>query len=155
MGTRHHQVVISKTGERKISQYGQWDGYPDIQGVEILRTLRAVDLRVYQDELSKIDIISSEQIKVVEASVNPQREYPYLYRDCGSDIHLLIPQGRVKFVNHISQKDAEEACDGFYTVDFQTGFFTSLFGEMKKSYALDNLPSDEVYLSETEPPEEE
>jgi hypothetical protein len=32
MGTRHRQTVITKEGEQRISQYGQWDGYPSCQG---------------------------------------------------------------------------------------------------------------------------
>lgn len=31
MGTRHQQRVINKEGVVKVSQYGQWDGYPEGQ----------------------------------------------------------------------------------------------------------------------------
>ena len=36
MGTRHQQMVINQKGEIKLSQYGQWDGYPSGQGKDIL-----------------------------------------------------------------------------------------------------------------------
>lgn len=38
MGTRNLTMVISK-GETKVAQYGQWDGYPSVQGANILNFL--------------------------------------------------------------------------------------------------------------------
>lgn len=34
MGTRH-LIKVKYKGEIKVSQYGQWDGYPDGQGLDI------------------------------------------------------------------------------------------------------------------------
>ena len=39
MGTRH-LIAVYKDGEHKIAQYGQWDGYPEGQGVDVLKFLR-------------------------------------------------------------------------------------------------------------------
>lgn len=36
MGTRHLTLVKNEQGEIKVAQYGQWDGYPSGQGVNIL-----------------------------------------------------------------------------------------------------------------------
>ncbi len=41
MGTRNLTMVISK-GETKVAQYGQWDGYPSGQGVNILEFLKVL-----------------------------------------------------------------------------------------------------------------
>ena len=54
MGTRHSQMVINKAGETKVVQYGQWDGYPSGQGVDILAFLRGADLDKYDEEVSKL-----------------------------------------------------------------------------------------------------
>lgn len=38
MGTRHLiEVVVD--GQIKVAQYGQWDGYPSGQGVDVLKFL--------------------------------------------------------------------------------------------------------------------
>jgi len=37
MGTRHLTLVKNEEGEIKVAQYGQWDGYPSGQGVNILK----------------------------------------------------------------------------------------------------------------------
>lgn len=36
MGTRHLIIVIDKNNALKVAQYGQWDGYPSGQGVDVL-----------------------------------------------------------------------------------------------------------------------
>ena len=40
MGTRNLTMVIDKRGDLKVAQYGQWDGYPEGWGVEILNFAR-------------------------------------------------------------------------------------------------------------------
>ena len=65
MGTRHRQSVITKDGDLKIQQYGQWDGYPEGQGKDILNYLKNGDLEKYQENLNKIPLINDEQIKEI------------------------------------------------------------------------------------------
>ena len=38
MGTRH-LIAVQLDGEYKIAQYGQWDGYPDGKGIDVLHFL--------------------------------------------------------------------------------------------------------------------
>lgn len=146
MGTRHQQIVIAKDGTRKISQYGQWDGYPSGQGVEILNYLTNGDLEKYHDELIKIPVITDEQCKQVEQDKNWPAEYPYLSRDCGSKIHQMIEDGKVKFVSLVDDEEAKKWCEGFYTIDFSQNEFTSEYGGVKMSFSLNALPSKEEYL---------
>lgn len=148
MGTRHQQIVIDKNGNRKISQYGQWDGYPEGQGVDILKSLRTLDLAKYQIELQKINEITEDQRQDINKnySSNWKNLYPYLSRDCGSDIHELITLGQVKFVDLISDEESKKWCEGFYTINFQTNEFISEYYEHKIVFNLDNLPSEEDYL---------
>lgn len=36
MGTRNLTLVIDRKGDLKVAQYGQWDGYPEGQGINVL-----------------------------------------------------------------------------------------------------------------------
>lgn len=146
MGTRHLQTVITKQGETKIRQYGQWDGYPEGQGVEILKYLKKGNLAKYQENLEKIPIITDAQIKEVDDDKNWSKNYPYLSRDCGSDIHQMIEEGHVKFVQFIELEEADKWCEGFYTIDFQKNLFISEYHGQIESFKLSKLPSIKTYL---------
>ena len=146
MGTRHRQAVINKVGELKIQQYGQWDGYPTGQGIDILTYLKTGDLDKYQLELNKIPQVTEQEIKLVNKDENWANTYPYLSRDCGAEIHQMIENGEVKFVSHIDEDEANQWCEGFYTIDFQKGVFISEYGENRVEVNLNDLPSDDNYL---------
>jgi hypothetical protein len=150
MGTRHVQTVISKEGDVKIQQYGQWDGYPEHQGVEILNYLRNGDLKKYQKNLSKIPLINKKQSKRLSQDPNWALNYPYMSRDCGASIHKMIENGEVKFVSHIDEKEAGDYCEGFYTIDFSKNEFISEYHGEPCIFKLDDLPSDEIYLNKLE-----
>lgn len=155
MGTRHRQAVIAKNGELKIQQYGQWDGYPSGQGTDILQYLREGDLKKYQKNLNKLNQITDAQVEEVESDENWPETYPFLSRDCGSKIHKMVEEGTVPFVVHTPEDECVKWCAGFYTIDFKNGVFISEYGGITKAYSLDNLPTDEEYLKDTEPPDEE
>lgn len=147
MGTRHQQVVINKEGTRKVSQYGQWDGYPDGQGLGILRFLRNNDLEKYQTELEKLREITQEEIDIVNSDSNWVKNYPYLSRDCGSELHKLILKGEVRFVRFVSDKEAQDRCEGFYTIDFSTNSFRVEYYDFDVTFSLTELPDEETYLN--------
>ena len=113
MGTRHRQAVISKRGALKIQQYGQWDGYPSGQGLDILQYLRDGNLKTYQKNLTQVKQITKAQTVEVEADENWPETYPFLSRDCGSRIHKLIEEGKVPFVVHTPEAECESWCEGF------------------------------------------
>ena len=150
MGTRHYQAVIAKSGDVKVKQYGQWDGYPDGQGKEILTYLRNGDLNKYQNNLSSLKQITDAEIETVNADENWKQTYPYLSRDCGAMIHQMIEDGEVKFVQYCEQEEADKWCEGFYTIDFQKNEFTSEFHGWQKTFPIDNLPTDDEYLKAME-----
>lgn len=154
MGTRHLQMVINKVGETKLRQYGQWDGYPSGQGVNILNYFLRADLEKYQAELDKIPKITQEQVDMVNATENWHHVYPYLSRDCGSDIHQMIEDGEVQFVMHLAEGE-EYWIEGYYTIDFQKNLFTAKFHGKESKWELDSLPSVEEFLSVMEPDDEE
>jgi hypothetical protein len=137
MGTRHLQVVIDESGETKISQYGQWDGYPAGQGLQILDYLKSGDLDKYQENLSKINQITPEQEKIINETKN-----------CGSKIHRMIERGKVPYVLHCSKQEANKWCEGFYTIDFKKRVFIAEYHSKEKTYSFDNLPSAEKFLKD-------
>ncbi len=145
MGTRHSQTVITKIGETKICQYGQWDGYPSGQGVEILAYLKGGDLDKYQEELNKISVINKKQIDLVDSDSEWAENYPYLSRNCGASIHQMIEDGEVKFVQHMD-KETREWIKGFYTIDFKKGVFITEYGEHKVEFKISQLPTKGEYL---------
>lgn len=145
MGTRHRQAVISKDGELKIQQYGQWDGYPSGQGVDILDYLRQADLQKYQENLGKITVITDEQVKELETKGDWKNTHPYLSRDCGANIHQMIEDGEVEFVSFIDEEEARKWCEGFYTINFKDNTFTAEYYGKSGTWYLDNLPTNEIF----------
>lgn len=155
MGTRHYQTVIDKDGTLRIAQYGQWDGYPSGQGKGILNYLKTGNLEKYHQELAKIKPITPEQSEMVDDDKKWNENYPYLSRDCGSRIHQMIENGDVKFAGMTSEDEAVKWCEGFYCIDFQKGVFTSEYHGETAEFSLDNLPTEEEYLSAMGEGEEE
>ena len=147
MATRHIQKVIDKNGKVKISQYGQWDGYPEGQGVKILNYLKTGDLEKYQKELEKIHPITEEEAEMVRNDKEWKRNYPYLSRDCGANIHRMIEEGKVKFVDLMPDEEAKLWCEGFYTIDFRYGHFITEYKGIKKVFSIYHLPSEEKYIN--------
>lgn len=161
MGTRHLQTVIDKNGVERVKQYGQWDGYPEGQGLDILRFLKAADIEKYAAEVERINAITGEQAKEHDKFVKKldkqrlgykeyrdayREKYYFLSRDCGSDIHQLISDGKVPFVELTSNEEAAKWCEGFYTIDLKNMVFTSEFHGAKTSYPIGELPTKEEYL---------
>jgi len=154
MGTRHYQIVIDKEGTDRVRQYGQWDGYPEGQGVDILTFLRSKNLKEYQHNLEKIPQITETQRLVVNRDENWPDTYPWLSRDCGSRIHQMILEDKVPYVVLTSQQEANSWCEGFYTIDFQKNLFIAEYYGTKKEYPLDKLPSKAKFLKDFKQPEE-
>jgi len=154
MGTRHRQAVISKTGDLKIQQYGQWDGYPKGQGVDILKYLRSANLKKYQENLEKTPLITKKQGEKINKDEKWQNYYPYLSRDCGSKIHQMIEDGAVKFVQHTDEEECKQWCEGFYTIDFKRNVFITEYDGQTEEFDLDNLPSVKEYLAKFKDPDE-
>ena len=147
MGTRGHQRVITKKGELKLSQYNQWDSYPDGQGLLILNYFRTGDLKKYHDNLNNLREITDEEAAIVDADKGWKIKYPYLSRDCGSNIHQMIEDDKVKFVQFMDD-EACDCCEGFYTIDFQENKFIAEFHGVVREYPLNDLPSDEEFIKQ-------
>ncbi len=111
MGTRH-LITIIKDGEFKLAQYGQWDGYPSGQGLDMLEFLsegqgnidalkRNVDLLHFvTDEeadvlYQSVGIPAGQEWMTMDQSKTIKEAFPSLHRDTGAGILPLIASGRL------------------------------------------------------------
>jgi len=189
VGTRNLTIVVVD-GKTKVSQYGQWDGYPDGNGVQVLEFLRNVDLSSFKDQSKLVHSLTGDEIE----QINKYHEkdwrdgYPQLDRDCGADILDMV----VKFEGKIDVVlDLEFAYEGLFcewaylinldndTLEVYKGFTkkedvitegrwltkdipddamgSDEYGPIKilKKYDLECLPTDEQFLSDLMPEEDE
>ena len=183
MGTRHLIAVFYK-GEYRIAQYGQWDGYPSGQGVDVLKFLRKeMKLPLFHERLLALREITEAEIDKVNALGDGwQTEYPHLSRDAGSDILLMVQKGvrdnAVKL--YIDFAGDSLYCEYAYVIDFDKGTFeifkgfntdpvdpSERFADAKrdnekyypvrfwKSYPLDALPTKAKFLKDLDDSEDE
>ena len=60
MGTRH-LICVKEDGKNKVAQYGQWDGYPAGQGVDILKFLKDKTLfEEFKKKLKRVRFLDSD-----------------------------------------------------------------------------------------------
>jgi hypothetical protein len=158
MGTRNLTVVKNLEGTTKIAQYGQWDGYPSYSGIQALNFLRD---KVNRDnllvELQNVQFISDEECdqlyKQFETTDWENKDflnaYPGLHRDTGIKILEVVANSTdtIKTIDNTDFANDSLFCEGIYEVDFSTNKFTSNFNDIVAMYDLDNLPTDEEYLS--------
>lgn len=122
MGTRN-LTMVEIDGELKVAQYGQWDGYPEGQGVTIakfiksnLRTKRGRDkfakrinaLRwATQSEIESTWIASGAKAgeSFVSRGVSDKHanDYPHFSRDTGAEILELINSSKIAALDDSSK----------------------------------------------------
>ena len=158
MGTRNLTVVKDKSGTTRIAQYGQWDGYPEHSGLKALDFLRDEVLKnTLLDRLTLVEFITDEELDTIyepfktldfenKAFLN---EYPGLHRDTGIDILLAVASATetLKTIDNSDFRDDELFCEGIYEIDFFTNKFISTYHGTTKEFFIENLPTDEHYLS--------
>jgi hypothetical protein len=141
MGTRHIIEVIAE-GETRIRQYGQWDGYPEVAGVDIALfltnpelelksfTAQCVELtRLTDEELTAlrspyVSTYTSPNGATVEAMALDKadeftKDFPALSRDTGVQILNLVWQGLVDTV-YIDAYDGDDL-EYVYVIDLDKG----------------------------------
>lgn len=164
MGTRH-LICIKKDGRNRVAQYGQWDGYPSGQGVEILKFLRnKIKVEELKHKIEKTRFIEKEgrDKKFIEDynkacpewSSDPdnrteeQKRWAktFLSRDVGSDILDNIISSEDKEI--LLQEDDGGWCEWFYTIDLdKMNLFASGHGH-NKVFDINDLPDDEDFKRE-------
>lgn len=148
MGTRH-LIEVKYDGETRIAQYGQWDGYPSGQGVEILKFLSN---KSHKDKWLKAlkrcrFFKDDDEISEMFPSMDDESEDnipPQLHRDTGSKILELVynAKGKTYLVDARGWK-----CQYYYTIDMDNDIFhvRSNNGELNQYFSLERLPTDEEF----------
>ncbi len=107
MGTRH-LVCVFYQGEYRIAQYGQWDGYPEGQGADVLEFLREHMIADrFKTNLLSLQWATDEDIKrewedcgadtdsdmvSMEVSARHANRYPWNSRDTGAGILKIVQE---------------------------------------------------------------
>lgn len=150
MGTRH-MIGVVLDGEFRVAQYGQWDGYPSGQGVDVLNFLRAKrNVDALREGAASVRFATAEDRSRVQsfcASIGStdgwmdmeqaekyQAEFPALSRDVGSDILEMVAAGGVEFVND-SRDFAKDSlfCEWAYVVDLDNNLLECYKGFQTKA----------------------
>lgn len=139
MGTRHLTAVYIN-GEYKVAQYGQWDGYPEGQGMTCLNFARRIADKIEREKFAA-KVRAAQWITEAEADAinrriesgeleNWQEEYPALTRDTGSEILNVVmnaPDG-IKLNNEISFAADSLFCEWAWVIDLDAGTFEGFKG---------------------------
>lgn len=141
MGTRNLTMVISN-GETKVAQYGQWDGYPEGQGVTALKFLTTTDLKKFKEKLNSVKFVTPTKEKEIEKWMESigakngwldgsqaeqyKQKYPLLSRDNGADILNLIMESEqeINWVNDSTNFAGDSLfCEWAYLIDLDKNVF--------------------------------
>jgi len=135
MGTRNLTMVVH---EKKpvIAQYGQWDGYPEGNGVKILTFLRKAKMDKFKEKLKAVRFSTKEDENKVDEflksigckdgwmNMNQAEKYhkafPYLSRNIGASILDLVYNSNDKEI--VLQDSSDFAgdslfCEWAYVID--------------------------------------
>jgi hypothetical protein len=115
MGTRH-LIAVQLDGEYRIAQYGQWDGYPEGQGVDVLKFLREMDRPTWERNLRASSFLTAEDAMALSAEIKArglsetwQKHYPHLSRDAGADVLQLVQAQPLKL--KVEEPEADPAVE--------------------------------------------
>lgn len=168
MGTRHMTGVI-QNGEYKVGQYGQWDGYPSGQGVNVLAFLKQVDMPRFEKNVAKCSWITEEEIsrRLSSIGINPEAQFitmqegdsfkehwPEMSRDTGSNILFLIEKADdgLMLNNAVSfheQCNGGFGCEYAYIIDLDKHeLIVEASYKVVKRYPLDDLPDEITFLKD-------
>jgi hypothetical protein len=159
MGTRNLTVVKNQDGETLVAQYGQWDGYPEYTGKNILEFISNPDnLRSLKTGIEFSHFITDEKAEEIYENVSARagveafkESYPSLTMDVGWEIIKIVTDNiNVPLVNSIDFAEDSLFCEGYYEIDFQANKFISKWNGMTIEYSLDALPTEEDYLKSFE-----
>lgn len=160
MGTRN-TTLVKLAGDIKVSQYGQWDGYPSGQGAtiaEFLQDLTPEKLEDFKAKVAKLEYFKDSELE--EINNNPEyllgakhdwkKTFPQLSRDMGAEIlqeiangnvtkvriddYYTSPDSWVEYVYTLDLNDQTVTIDGH---EFDSEVFT--FDEWKADGTIDAL----------------
>lgn len=158
MGTRNLTCVV-KNGEYKVAQYGQWDGYPDGQGITILNYLSKWDRERFERNLETTSEITNEEYEKcwkelgitsenglisLEDSKLFEKEYPHLRRNMAAEILEYIENNEgLKLSLYEEFANDGLMCEWCYVVDLDKNTF-----EVYEGFNKTVLSENERFYSE-------
>lgn len=137
MGTRHLIAAVAD-GAMKLAQYGQWDGYPSGQGIDILRFLRTSDLNAFREGLrlcrfgtdaeiaaAYADFSNNGMMDMDQAKAFKASRFGHLSRDTGAKILPIIRETSEELLLQDASDFALDGlfCEWAYVIDFDAGTF--------------------------------
>lgn len=159
MGTRN-LTIVQKDREYKVAQYGQWDGYPEGLGVQLLIFLKRVNMHSFKECIDKVSFYTQEELEKIENHIETMKRnfkdydwtlaYPELSRDWGGDVlqHIIF-NGTKKLKNSIDFAAYSLYCEWAYVIDLDSGKFEVYDGYNKEElsegdrfYFLEDLSED-------------
>lgn len=146
MGTRN-MIGVVLNGEYKVAQYAQWDGYPEGQGVGVLKFLQNCNLELFKEKVSKCKWVSDEQYHSMwlevghdtynsdgwvdtETSDRFRKIYPQFSRDNGSDILGMVYNSENGLLLQNSSDFPKNSlhCEWAYVIDLDKNTFETYEG---------------------------
>jgi hypothetical protein len=145
MGTRNLTAVMVN-GKYKVAQYGQWDGYPDGQGLTALKFLRdTMNKKVFLDKLNNVRFVNAEELHEMYISMGSDPDsnwlsdevvrkfntkWPHFSRDNGAKILEMIQDsdGEILLYNQIEFAGDSLFCEWAWVIDFDKGTFEGYKG---------------------------
>lgn len=138
MGTRNLTMVF-KDGEYKVAQYGQWDGYPDGQGLNALTFLRdELDREKFFAGLSRICEPDQATVDRINAHIDRGGRVidicPSLSRDTCAKILGVIQNSTEPVPLRLDVDYAGDSlsCEWIWLADFDKGTFEAFKGFNKE-----------------------
>lgn len=168
MGTRNLTCVV-KNGEYKVAQYGQFDGYPEYMGVNILRFLKKFNKGKFISNLEKVSFATEEELLEqwkqcgakddgmvsIDVAELHKKKFPENSRDTGEGILNIIQNLKkpIKIRNAISFASDSLFCEWAYVIDLDNNTFEVFKGfnesPLKEGERFYNFPLEESNLKET------
>mgnify|MGYP001051679192 CR=1 FL=1 len=174
MGTRNLTMVIDQNGEKKVAQYGQWDGYPSGVGSSILIFLKNEELfGKLKDNLSKVRFLDDDKDKEFIESYNKnspkwsdepdnrtddQKKWfaNYCHRDLAEEVLTNIAKSTDEEIILINREETAKSggmVEYSYLINLKEntfGVYNYIDQDPIKVYSLNALPSEEAFLLELE-----
>lgn len=159
MGTRH-LIAVQLNGKYPVAQYGQWDGYPDAQGVSVLRFLHGANLHAFAAKCGAAQFITPEEYEQLyldagaekgaqfvscEVADAVKKRNPQLSRDAGAEVLGMVlfePDG-IKLKDSLSFAGDSLMCEWCYVIDLDAGTF-----EVHKGFNKEPLDSQARFASQ-------
>lgn len=154
MGTRH-LIAVQLDGEYKVAQYGQFDGYLEGQGKEVLNFLREMNRPKFESALRKCSFMTEQDFDKFKEDTqtkhqqNPSyywiTEYSHLSRDIAAGILKMVQESEgLKLRDSISFAADSLFCEYAYVIDLDKNTFEIFEGFNKTPLSEDERFKDAV-----------